>query len=164
MSRFIQMFVPQSCVELQLHTKVPVVFAFFLLALIVGCGETPNTVKGTVTYEGVPVPRGVITINPENGRGKGEGAKIQEGAFEVKSIAPGTKVVSVVGFMDAKAESDQPMSKEKAFEDYASSGQGSPEVTEVPRNAGGNNKTIEIKEGEQTIDIKLTKPTKAGRR
>lgn len=124
---------------------------------IAGCGGAVTSVTGQVTYKGDPVSRGVITITPTDGKGKPEGTKILDGAYEITTITPGPKTISVIGVVGNEAVAQQPLTSDDKAQALAPK-QG---IVEIPVGAEGNGQEIEIKEGPQQVDIKLGAP--AGR-
>ncbi len=78
-------------------------FSGLLLALgtvavvaVAGCsrGVEKMTVQGTITYQGQPVPSGMLkVVGPE---GSGSGGPIQDGKFIVTDVVPGEVKVGVV--------------------------------------------------------------------
>ncbi len=62
-----------------------------LAAGLAGCSRAPSVekpipVKGTVTLNGSPVPAGVVTLVPDNSRGRNETVDVRNGTFEVDMI------------------------------------------------------------------------------
>ncbi|MCH2184121.1 MAG: hypothetical protein MK108_19150 [Mariniblastus sp.] len=135
--------------------RCPCLVGVALLVGAVGCGGPVTSVKGQVRYEGSPVTRGVISITPVGGRGKSEGSKVLDGAFEIPSIEPGSKQISVIGVMGEETEVDQPLSSEDKLTRAAPSKRG---PVQIPTNAVGNGQTIMVNEGPQEINILLSKP------
>lgn len=78
------------------------------LLFCVGCfgGDKSGTfpVKGTVTYDGKPVPVGFVTFSPDYEKGNsgpGGGAPIKDGKFETelgKGVVGGPYEVRIVGY------------------------------------------------------------------
>lgn len=65
-----------------------------------GCGpgrlEVP--IHGEVTFSGVPVEQGTISIEPADGKGKATGGEIKGGRYRLAAAAgplPGTKIVRI---------------------------------------------------------------------
>lgn len=58
-----------------------------------GCGSSLATVSGTVTFNGQPVERGVINLTPADGKGAGVGGSIENGAYLLRDVVPGEKIV-----------------------------------------------------------------------
>jgi hypothetical protein len=84
--------------------------AFLTTATLLGCasGENSYDVSGTVTYDGKPVPKGLIFFDPD-GPGKQGYATIQDGRYNTaetgKGIGGGKYAVRINGF-DGKAGPD----------------------------------------------------------
>jgi hypothetical protein len=68
------------------RSKTKAITALCTLAVLcqLGCGGDSASISGSVTYDGKPVTRGVISIAPADGRGKGEGAKILNGKYAIE--------------------------------------------------------------------------------
>lgn len=64
---------------------------------LVGCGESVDTVtvKGTVTVDGEPVPKGTISFMSKDGSSVAGGGTIKDGAYEAQT-PPGDKWVMVL--------------------------------------------------------------------
>jgi hypothetical protein len=75
------------------------VCGFVLLACLVGCGQRDGriAISGTVSYDGQPVNKGIVTFVPADGKGPTAAATIVDGKYSVK-VAPGKKVVKIEGF------------------------------------------------------------------
>lgn len=71
----------------------------FLFAATVGCGgpsdDATVPIAGNVTLDGTPLPDGVITLLPSDGKGPTAGAPIKEGRYETRA-EPGPKSVTIV--------------------------------------------------------------------
>ncbi|MEW4561976.1 hypothetical protein AB1K70_05585 [Bremerella sp. JC770] len=66
----------------------------FLLAILSGCQPSSDVqrynVRGSVTYEGKPVPTGTIMMTPANGnKGPGGYAEIRDGRFDTATTGQG---------------------------------------------------------------------------
>lgn len=121
-----------------------------------GCGPPGTSVQGTVSYEGEPVQRGVITLTPTDGSGKPEGSKILAGRFEIDSIEPGKKQLSVIGVTGKQADINKPTTSEDKTGTIVAAAH-SAEM--IPTNAMGNGQTITLAEGNQEITLRLTRPS-----
>ena len=124
-----------------------------LLLLVAGCQEE-TSVKGTVTYNGQPLARGILSLVP-TGEGPGEGAKILNGAYQIDSLRPGPMKFGVRGELGG-ASGDGPVTSENKRAALAARESG--ELQQVPADAKGNGEVHEIVVGPQTIDIELTGP------
>lgn len=126
-----------------------------------GCQEA-NTVSGTVTYNGEAVEEGAISFRPVDGQGRGFGANIVDGRYEVAESFPGKKRVLIVGVnkIDFRASRDANLQK------FTTAGAGGNEwaghLTEaadyISENAEGNNQTFEIAPGRQLLNFDLKGP------
>ena len=130
-----------------------------LLLLVAGCGSS-TAVTGSVSYEGQPVESGSITFLPADGQGPSAGAAISGGQYRVDEIAPGEKIVQIVGLKEISfARSSAEMAQQA--EEAARRGTASAAVeqaSEIPADAEGNNATVEVKPGTQTLDFQLKRP------
>lgn len=130
-----------------------------LLLLLAGCGGS-TAVTGSVSYEGQPVESGSITFLPADGQGPSAGAAISGGQYRVDEITPGEKTVQIVGLKEISfARSSAEMAQQA--EEAARRGTAAAPVeqaSEIPANAEGNNATVEVKPGTQTLDFHLKRP------
>lgn len=146
-----------------IRSKTKTIAALGALALCcsAGCGDSAS-ISGTVTYAGKPVTRGVISIAPANGKGKGEGAKILNGKYAIEQIAPGQKRVTVVGLTGGdEAAPAAALSSEDFAKGLGKNQRRSQEIVEIPMDAEGNGQRVEIELGVQTVNFDL-KPSKKG--
>jgi hypothetical protein len=135
--------------------------AALLVLAAAGCGGGDAAVSGTVTYEGVPVKSGYITFAPEDGKGTPAAAPIADGKYTVPRVSPGKKVVRV----EAGGDSPSIRSSEEAAKMTPEQRERYDPKTGVirtglPDDAVGNNQTVELKPGDQTLDFPLKKPAK----
>ena len=142
---------------------VRLVWMSFGALILAGCHRSPASVRGKVSFEGKPVAKGAVTLLPADGVGPVSGGMIADGSFYIADVAPGKKVVQVVGIKAIQFghSSEDAM---RAAEAAAKSGDASPNqerADEIPPDAVGNNTVVEVKPGKQTIDFTLTRP--AGR-
>ena len=73
----------------------------FALVFCIGCGRGDRVpISGTVTFNGVPVQKGVISFEPFDRQGPTTGGKIANGKYELVGDAaplPGKKTVRISG-------------------------------------------------------------------
>ena len=136
--------------------------AVVAVGLLAGCGASTATVSGEVTYDGQPVGDGYITFTPADGKGNDAGGPISGGRYTVTGLPPGPKVVQVVAVKKVNFASTSEEMKQRAAEarkagDY--NGLVDPADT-IPANAEGNNATVELKAGAQTLNFGLKPPAK----
>jgi hypothetical protein len=123
------------------------------LTIVAGCvaaGGDP-TVTGEVSYNGAPVESGVITFSP-TGSGTSFGAKIASGKYQTEKAYTGEYRVMVVATQSGTA----PRSREEAQQHQG--GLSTQTGNYIPEEAEGNGKTVEIKGGDQTLDVVITGP------
>jgi hypothetical protein len=75
------------------------VCGFAVVACLAGCSRSGGMteISGTVSYDGQPVKKGMITFVPANGSGPTAAAKIAEGKYSL-NVAPGEKLVRIEGY------------------------------------------------------------------
>jgi hypothetical protein len=125
-----------------------------LLAAIIsaGCAKNQNpTVTGSVTYNGQPVESGYVSFSP-TASGTSVGAKIVDGKYTAEKAHPGQFRVLV------QATSGTPAPKTRVEAEKRAASRAAARPNYIPENAEGNGQTVEIKAGEQTIDIALKGP------
>jgi len=131
-----------------------------LLLTVAGCGGS-TAVSGSVSYEGEPVENGAITFTPADGLGPSSGGTISGGRYRVDDLAPGEKIVQIVGlkavpFARTTAELAQ------QAEEAARRGQvaaPAAQASQIPDDAEGNNAKVQVKSGKQTLDFHLKRPS-----
>lgn len=131
-----------------------------LIASLTGCGSPLATVQGTVSYEGSPIEKGMITFTPVDGKGAVVGCNIENGKYLAKDVTPGKNLLTVAAVKQVTfSRSSEEMSKMAA----ENAGKGSIEglidpADIVPANAKGNAAEHNVSAGKNTIDLQLTKP------
>lgn len=136
--------------------------AVLLMALMLtGCQRSAE-LHGTVKYQGQPIADGAITLVPADGKGPTQGTTITQGAYELKDLQPGKKIVQIIGVKEVKwVASSEDMAKQAEEMKLKSS---RTDVVfaadQVPEDAVGNNETIEITVGRHQKDFDLQPPTK----
>lgn len=75
---------------------------------IIGCGNGLARVEGIVTFNGEPVNRGMINLEPIDGKGQVVGAAVEGGTYRIDNVLPGEKIVriSAVYVVKISKESD----------------------------------------------------------
>jgi hypothetical protein len=70
-----------------------------LLACLAGCGRGGGmaAISGTVSYDGKPLEKGLISFVPIDGKGPTAAAPVTDGKYSVK-VAPGKKLVKIEGY------------------------------------------------------------------
>jgi len=111
--------------------------AALLPLALAGCGPSTPTgakVRGTVSYNGKPLPVGSVTFIPADPAGRAVAGEVTDGKFEVNGVTPGKNRVHVDAFK-AKTQG----TAERLF------------TGDVP----GNDMEVEVGPGEQEQTIKL---------
>lgn len=78
-----------------------------LCLVTIGCGggSDKQSVSGTVTFDGQPVPEGEIIFRPADNKGQSDAGRINDGKFSFQST-PGAKKVSITGMRDVPGKFD----------------------------------------------------------
>jgi len=128
----------------------------------VGCGSSSTSVSGKITYNGEPVEQGFISFRPADGMGQVFSSPIVDGAYSIPKAVPGSRVISIHGTKDVKVALSSEESARIAMEAQAAGNTGGVHMSEaadyIPEDAEGNNQTIEISSGDQTLDFNLKGP------
>jgi hypothetical protein len=129
----------------------------FLLSLV-GCGPTTATIEGTVSYDGVKVEKGMLTITPVEGSGSVVGCDVKGGTFKVTGVQPGKNLIAVMAVKEVTfARSSEEMAKMAANQTSGVTGLIDP-ADIIPKNAVGNNQVHEFSAGGNKLDLALSKP------
>ena len=128
------------------------------LALSAGCGSS-TAVSGSVEFEGRPVANGAITFTPEDGKGPVAGGPITEGKYRIEAIAPGRKVVGIVGVkkVDFALSHDAMAQAAKANARRGDASGIIDRADEIPADAQGNNTVVDIAPGTHVRNFNLTR-------
>jgi hypothetical protein len=128
------------------------------LLLLAGCGSSATTsASGRVTYQTKPVENGAISFLPADGHGPTAGAEIVDGRYEITNLVPGKKIVEIVA---AKKTSGPVSHEDRQRQSMENAKRGAippnaDRADEIPADAEGNNRQIEVKPGSQTLDFDL---------
>lgn len=60
-----------------------------------GCNDGTATVRGKITFNGEPVTRGMINLEPVDGMGSVVGASVTDGSYLMEKVLPGEKIVRI---------------------------------------------------------------------
>lgn len=66
-----------------------------IVCVFTGCGEKLARVEGIVTFNGEPVSRGLINLEPVDGKGTVSGTSVEDGKFVIDDVVPGEKIVRI---------------------------------------------------------------------
>lgn len=142
------------------QTPLVLVLLASLIVTAIGCGGSTGTVQGTVSYEGVPIEKGMITLTPFEGKGSPVGCTIQNGKYYAKGVTPGKNVLTVAAVKQVTfSRSSEEMSQMAASKAGKGPIEGLIDPADiVPADAKGNGAQHNINPGSNTIDLTLTKP------
>lgn len=133
-------------------------FALPLLLLATGCAKHA-TISGEATYDGIPIERGMVTFLPADGKGGAASGDIQNGRFTVENVQPGPKIAQITATREVPfARSSEEMAKRYAEAKARGNHTGLIDPADViASDAEGNNQTIEVQQGMQTLNFALKK-------
>ena len=121
--------------------------SWLLLPLLVACGDSNATVSGNITFNGEPVNRGMISLEPVDGKGSTAGGSVEGGKFYIKGVLPGDKIVRISAVFSKGMEKQPDGSEVELVEDL------------LPRSWGMQSKeTWKIEAPETSKDFTITGP------
>lgn len=130
-------------------------FAFaclpILCLVITGCSNGLATVEGNVTFNGEPVSRGMINLEPVDGKGPVTGSEVQEGKYRITDVAPGEKIVRIMAVYTKGIQKEPDGSEIEICDDL------------LPKEYGQDSKhrlTVEAPSTKQDYKIEGTDPRK----
>jgi hypothetical protein len=125
-------------------------FSILLLPLLIGCAPKETILSGTVTLDGQPLKDGYITFfPPEGSTATTLGTKVTNGQYIINPMIPGERraVISATPEVQVQQSGNGP-----ALLRFMPTAQMIFPLTQ------GNNRTIEIRRGKQTLDFELKNP------
>lgn len=131
-------------------------YSLLLIPLLLGCGRKETTVSGMVVLDGQPLKDGYITFfPPEGSTATAVGTKVTNGHYEIKPMPTGERRATISAAPEVKV---QQSGHGPALLQFM------PTAQFVSPKATGNNRTVEIRRGKQTLDFELTNPQPPGGR
>jgi hypothetical protein len=126
-----------------------IVLMGIFLSVVTGCSAS-GTLRGTVTVHGKPLEDGFVSLMPIEGtQGSTAGAPIEDGSFVVNNLKPGKYRIKVAsGGWNKPVPTSQSDMMKMSEKDLRIEGQ-------VPANAKGNNRDIEVTSGTQEVEIMI---------
>jgi hypothetical protein len=115
------------------------------LLTLTGCERGRGDVSGTVTLNGKPLPGGMVTFVPDNGRA--EAARIgEDGKYTITNIPAGPARITVA--------TQQPIRMKENGKDFEPLGKYVP-IPERYRDPETSGLTLDVKRGFQECDLSL---------
>ena len=136
------------------------VVAASLLPALHGCGGSSNRISGSVAFDGRPVADGSITFIPEDGKGPTDGSPIREGRYQIKGITPGRKMVQIARAKKGNVfhSREEIVQAAKTRSQRGPAGSVMEQADEIPPNAEGNNRVVEVQPGQTELNFDLKRP------
>ena len=129
--------------------------ALFALALCVlggGCfSSSTGTVTGSVTFNGKPIDKGLITFSPTGSKGGTAGGDVAAGKFHVAGIVPAAYQVSVAAVPELKIVGPNDPEAKRTLSDAEIRAM----IDPLPADTTGKEQSVEVKGGRQVLDFKL---------
>ena len=130
---------------------------FFLLPLVAGCfSSSTGTVSGTVTFNGKPLDKGLITFSPTGNKGGTAGGDVVAGNFKVEQLVPAEYQVSVNAVGELKIVGPNDPEAKRTLSDAEIRAL----IDPLPPDTTGKEQKLAVKGGPQTLDFKLESKSK----
>jgi hypothetical protein len=117
-----------------------------------GCGKETTSVSGEVTYNGVPIEIGYLSLSPV-GKGRSVAAPINQGSYKIPDAQPGKYTAVATGSRKINYYS-------RSDDAYANAPKSGGHISEaadyIAPDAEGNSREIEIVAGDQQMDFAVT--------
>jgi len=128
--------------------KSRIMFAM-LTSPLLGCGSSATTVSGTVTVNNQPLQSGYVTFFAVESTKAARGAPVNDGKFSLKEIPPGKwkALISKAPEVQAGKSANGVPTLKLAYSAPA-----------ISPKTKGNQRIVEIRAGEQTLDFTLQQP------
>jgi hypothetical protein len=132
-----------------------------LVTILVAAGcnvDSTASVAGSVTLNGEPLEKGLVSFAAVDERGGSGGGDISGGKYETKGLLPGKYVVHVAGTPQGEIIMPGDPRTKRTMSDTEIRAMSDP----IPPDATGNDQTIELEAGERkTLDFKLQSKSKS---
>jgi hypothetical protein len=130
-----------------------------VIAAFAGCSQEGGTISGSVTFNGQPVEAGSISFRPADGMGQILAARIENGNYSIAGATPGGRTVAIRGTKKVKLALSSEESARAAAAAEAAGNQAGVHIGDpadyIAEDAEGNNSTVELTGGDQTLDFAL---------
>ena len=132
--------------------RCAIVLTWFVPWALTGCGGSSHgpagQVRGRVTYEGEPVKEGVVSVYSSDLGSGASGDILPDGTYAISEpLKTGQYTASVFPPPEPPPQDEVPVSSNKVYDNI-------PEKYRDPQKSG---LVVDIKEGENTFDIDMTK-------
>src|SRR5262245_35012255 len=128
-----------------------------LAVSLCGClGSSTGTVSGSVTFNGQPVEKGLITFSPTGNKGGTAGGDIVSGTFRVENLVPAQYQVAVAAVPELKIVAPGAPETKRTLTDAEIRAM----IDPLPPDTTGKEQTIEVKTGAQLLNFKLESKSK----
>jgi hypothetical protein len=122
------------------------------LVFCASCFSPPTgTVSGTVTFNGKPLPQGLITFSPSGTIGGTGGGEIRDGQYRVEGLVPAVYHVSVAAVGELKIVGPNDPQAQRTLTDAEIRAL----IDPLPPDTTGKEQTFEVRRGWQTLDFTL---------
>ena len=127
-----------------------------ILALAGCTGNSTGTVTGTVEFHDQPLEKGLITFSPAGAEGSAAGGEIANGKYTVTNLKRARYHATVEATKPPKftMPGDPANNRPKTAEEIRA------QYDPLPADTAGKEQEIDVKGGPQTLDFKLTSPSK----
>jgi hypothetical protein len=108
-------------------------------------------VTGSVTFNGKPIEKGLITFSPTGSKGGTAGGDVAAGKFRVEGIVPAAYQVSVAAVPELKIVGPNDPEAKRTLSDAEIRAM----IDPLPADTTGKEQAVEVKGGRQVLDFKL---------
>ena len=136
-------------------TMLRILSGMMVVCLAAGCGGARSgSVNGTVTLDGQPLAKGIISFSGNSsGAGTG-GGSIVAGKYEIRDLPPGEYHVHIAGEPENKFIEPNSPEAQRTLSDEEIRAMSDP----LPAGTTGTEHTATVKAGDQTLDFSLHSP------
>lgn len=132
-------------------------FVAVALIHVAGCfSASTGTVTGSVTFNGKPLEKGLITFSPSGAKGGTAGGDVEAGKYRVAGIVPAAYQVSVAAVGELKIVGPNDPEAKRTLSDAEIRAL----IDPLPPDTTGKEQSLDVKGGSQTLDFKLQSKSK----
>jgi hypothetical protein len=131
-------------------------YAWLTAIVAVGLGggcfsNSLGTVSGSVTFNGKPLEKGLITFSPRGATGGTAGGDVVAGKFRVEGLVPTSYQVSIAAVPELKIVMPGDPETKRTLTDAEIRAR----IDPLPPDTTGKEQSIDVKGGMQVLDFKL---------